>query len=304
MARSECLAEAAARSGELLRPAARELHPERKGRPLSKVPYKWFVAAAFIFGLFMDIMDTTIVNVALPTLGRDVPRRQHHARVGGHRLPAQPGGLDPGLGLDRRPLRHQEDLPVRAGDVHARLGAVRPGVEHRLADRLPRAAGRRRRHADAGRHGDAVPRLPAGRAGPGLGGPDRFRPCSRRRWGRSSAAGWSPTSSWRWIFYVNLPIGIARLRCSRCSSCASTASRRAGPLRSWGFVCSGGGLALVLLRALARARGRLELAARAGAPGSPASLLFVRAGRGRAAQRASRCWTCGCSPTACSATPT
>ncbi len=35
------------------------------------VPYKHIVAVAFVIGLFMDILDTTIVNVALPTLGRD-----------------------------------------------------------------------------------------------------------------------------------------------------------------------------------------------------------------------------------------
>ena len=33
--------------------------------------YKWLVAVAFVAGLFMDLMDVTIVNVALPTLGRD-----------------------------------------------------------------------------------------------------------------------------------------------------------------------------------------------------------------------------------------
>jgi len=33
------------------------------------LPYKWLVAAVFVAGLFMDLLDTTIVNVALPTLG-------------------------------------------------------------------------------------------------------------------------------------------------------------------------------------------------------------------------------------------
>lgn len=37
---------------------------------LRAVPYKWLVAAVFITGLFMDLLDTTIINVALPTLGR------------------------------------------------------------------------------------------------------------------------------------------------------------------------------------------------------------------------------------------
>jgi EmrB/QacA subfamily drug resistance transporter len=37
---------------------------------LKRIDYKWLVAAAFVFGIFMDLMDITIVNVALPTLGR------------------------------------------------------------------------------------------------------------------------------------------------------------------------------------------------------------------------------------------
>src|SRR5580765_183406 len=36
---------------------------------IRNVEYKWLVAAAFVFGIFMDLMDITIVNVALPTLG-------------------------------------------------------------------------------------------------------------------------------------------------------------------------------------------------------------------------------------------
>lgn len=33
--------------------------------------YKWVVAVIFVLGLFMEIMDTTIVNVAIPTLAQD-----------------------------------------------------------------------------------------------------------------------------------------------------------------------------------------------------------------------------------------
>ncbi len=36
-----------------------------------RVPYKWIVASVFVVGLFMEIMDTTVVNTALPTLDRD-----------------------------------------------------------------------------------------------------------------------------------------------------------------------------------------------------------------------------------------
>ncbi|MDQ2683645.1 MAG: MFS transporter, partial [Chloroflexota bacterium] len=38
---------------------------------LRSLEYKWIVAAIFVFGLFMDLLDTTIVNVALPTLGEE-----------------------------------------------------------------------------------------------------------------------------------------------------------------------------------------------------------------------------------------
>jgi len=38
---------------------------------LTEIPYKYLVAIVFIFGLFMDLMDTTVVNVAIPKLGED-----------------------------------------------------------------------------------------------------------------------------------------------------------------------------------------------------------------------------------------
>jgi EmrB/QacA subfamily drug resistance transporter len=38
---------------------------------LTRISYKYLVAIVFIFGLFMDLMDTTIVNVAIPSLRRD-----------------------------------------------------------------------------------------------------------------------------------------------------------------------------------------------------------------------------------------
>src|SRR3989442_9445481 len=35
-----------------------------------RLEHKWLVAIVFVSGLFIDLMDTTIVNVALPKLGR------------------------------------------------------------------------------------------------------------------------------------------------------------------------------------------------------------------------------------------
>ena len=39
--------------------------------PFARIDYKYLVASTFVFGLFMDILDTTIVNVALPKLAEE-----------------------------------------------------------------------------------------------------------------------------------------------------------------------------------------------------------------------------------------
>ena len=38
----------------------------------SRLEYKWIVGIVFVFGLFMDLLDMTIVNVALPEMARDL----------------------------------------------------------------------------------------------------------------------------------------------------------------------------------------------------------------------------------------
>jgi EmrB/QacA subfamily drug resistance transporter len=39
---------------------------------VARIPYRYLVAAAFVVALFIDVLDATIVNVALPTLGREL----------------------------------------------------------------------------------------------------------------------------------------------------------------------------------------------------------------------------------------
>ena len=137
---------------------------------LNKVEYKYIVAMVGVFSIFMELLDTTIINVALPTLARRVRRHEPcDDAVGDHRLPAEPRGVHPGERLGGRPLRDEVRVHVRAGGVHRRVAAVRAGVEHRVADRVPRAAGRRRWHALAGRVRDGVARVSAGGAVEGGG---------------------------------------------------------------------------------------------------------------------------------------
>ena len=81
-----------------------------------RIQYKYVVAIVYVTALFLDILDTTIVNVAIPALGEQF--QSEHGRVGRARLHGQPRGVDPGVGLARRPVRHEADLPVRPRRVH------------------------------------------------------------------------------------------------------------------------------------------------------------------------------------------
>ena len=38
---------------------------------MKRIEYKWLVGIVFAFGMFMNLLDTTIVNVALPTFARE-----------------------------------------------------------------------------------------------------------------------------------------------------------------------------------------------------------------------------------------
>ncbi len=44
---------------------------EAMAAKLQSLEYKWIVAIAFLLGIFMDLLDMTIVNVALPSIARD-----------------------------------------------------------------------------------------------------------------------------------------------------------------------------------------------------------------------------------------
>ena len=112
------------------------------------------IASVVVLGAIMSILDTTVVNVAINTLARDFDTDAVDDPVDRHRLHAGAGHRHPDHGLGGRSLRHQAPLHALDRPLPGRLGAVRRRLVGRVADRLPRAAGPRRRHADAGRHDD------------------------------------------------------------------------------------------------------------------------------------------------------
>ncbi len=155
--------------------------------PFRHTPYKYLVALAFLFGIFMDLMDLTIVNVALPTLGRDFGAGSSTLEwvVTGYLLSLAIWIPASGWIGDRFGTKRTFMFALLAFTLGSALCGAR--AEHRAADRIPRLPGRRRRHDDAGRHRDAVPRVPAPRAGARVAhphDPHRDRPRDRADPGR------------------------------------------------------------------------------------------------------------------------
>ena len=138
------------------------------------------LSAVVILGVMMTILDTTIVNVAIRTLGRDF-----HASVAtiqwvatGYLLALALVIPLSGWAVERFGVRR---LWFGSLDpVHRRLRAQRRRVVGGIAHRLPRPPGRRRGHDDAGRPDHARARRRALAHGPRHERDRRARPARPR----------------------------------------------------------------------------------------------------------------------------
>ena len=127
----------------------------------------WRLASVVVLGTIMSILDTTIVNVAIETLGRELGASLSTIQwvATGYLLALATVIPLTGWAMERFGGKRAWMTVGRA--VPVRLDAVRARLELDVADRLPRAAGVRRRHDHADRPGD--PR-PGGRARSGWAG--------------------------------------------------------------------------------------------------------------------------------------
>ena len=132
----------------------------------ARLRYEYVVAVVFVMGLFMEILDTTIVNVALPTLGREfgVGTSSIEWVVIGYLLSLAVWIPASGWIGDRFGTKQTFLFALATFTVASALC----GQAHSLTELIavPRPAGRRRRDDDAGRHGDAVPGLRRRSGGP------------------------------------------------------------------------------------------------------------------------------------------
>ena len=189
----------------------------------------WPVAVVVVLGSIGSIFATTSVNVAINLLTHELDTDRRHRAVDRVGLHARAGGLDLDDGVARAPRRRAAPVPRLARAVRRCLGAVRRGPDDRVADRLPRRPGRRRRRHDAGRDDDAGDRRRAGADGPR---DERRRRADDPRADHRTDAGRDPDR--RPVVALGLPderaAGAGRAR-ARPPAAAADAGARGGPLR-------------------------------------------------------------------------
>ena len=105
----------------------------------------WRVSLVVLLGTMMSVLDTTIVNVALDTLARELNATLAQVQwvVTGYLLSL--AAVIPVTGWASRKFGAKQVYLVSLGAVRRRLGVVWRGDLDQRADFLPRAAGFRRR---------------------------------------------------------------------------------------------------------------------------------------------------------------
>jgi len=209
-----------------------------------QLPYKWVVAAVFVAGLFIDIMDTTIVNVALKTMADDLGSDLADVEwiVLGYLvslavwIPAS-GWIGDRFGTKRIFL-----LALFLFTVASALCGLATSLPQLIAFRvLQGVGGGMLTPVGTAMLFRAFPPAERARASTVLIVPTVLAPALG-----PVVGGYLVTeASWRWIFYVNVPVGAAAmvfgwyfLREHR--------EPTAGRFDVVGFVASGAGLAMLL----------------------------------------------------------
>ena len=172
------------------------------------IAYKWIVAAVYVSALFLDILDTTIVNVAIPALGRELHTENAEWVVLGYTLSLAVWIPTSGWLGDRFGTKRIFLFALMAFTAGSVLCGAAQTIGQLIAFRVIQGVGggmltpvglamlfRAFPPAERARAATLImiPTLAAPALGPVLGGLI------------------VTNTSWRWIFLVNAPIGMIAL---------------------------------------------------------------------------------------------
>jgi hypothetical protein len=157
--------------------------------------------------MFLAALDQTIVATALPTIGS---RRARPPVVGGHRLPADLDRVDAAVRQDQRPVRPQDHGP--AAIVIFLAGSVMSGLSQTMGQLI---AFRAVQGLGAGGLMAMALAIIGELVSPRERG--RYQDCTGAVFACASVVGpliggfFVDHLSWRWVFYINLPVGVLAL---------------------------------------------------------------------------------------------
>ena len=210
----------------------------------ARIPYKWIVALVFVFGLFMDLLDMTITNVALPTLAKDFTASTTTIEwvVTGYLLSLAVFIPVSGWAGDRFGTKRTFMFALTVFSLASLLCAFAPSVELLIAFRvLQGIGGGMLTPVGTAMLFRAFPPSERAKAAAVLTIPTALAPAS----GPVLGGYLVEFHSWHWIFLVNIPVGIGGLLLAGFLL-REEKQATAGRLDLPGFLLSAGGLASVV----------------------------------------------------------
>lgn len=211
---------------------------------LKSVEYKYLVAGVFVSGLFMEIMDTTVINVALPQLGRHFSAANDSLEwvVTGYLLSLAIWIPASGWVGDRFGTKKTFLFAIVTFTLGSALCGLSQNIGQLIAFRVMQGVGGgMMTPVGTAMLFRAFPPQERAKAAVFLAIPAMIAPVVGPIFG-----GWLVDGpGWRWIFYINLPVGIAGFLFALTVLKEHT-EEAAGSFDLPGFVFSGAGLALVL----------------------------------------------------------
>jgi EmrB/QacA subfamily drug resistance transporter len=218
-----------------------------------RLEYKWLVGIVFVFGIFMDLLDMTITNVALPTLAKDFSASTTTIQwvVTGYLLSLAVFIPVSGWAGDRFGTKRIFMFALTLFTAGSLACGLAWSIESLIAFRLLQgAAGGMLTPVGTAMLFRAFPPAERALASAVLTIPIVVAPAS----GPVLGGYLVEYQSWRWIFLINIPIGIAGLLVA-AAVLREEKQDRPGRLDVPGLVLSGAGLAC-LMYALAEAGSR------------------------------------------------